>query len=111
MTSASPTVLLVETLVGRGYQVSLYDEAVKPDQLIGANKAFLERELPHIASLMRSSIDEVLSEARVVAVMNRSQAFRHVAQRLHPEQILIDFVGVGRKNGAQHNCHYEGICW
>lgn len=106
----SPTVLLVETLVGRGYQVNIYDETVKPDQLIGANKAFLERELPHIATLMRPTIAEVLQEADVLAVMNRSQAFRNLSHHLRPEQILIDFTGANKAHRAT-NGSYEGICW
>src|SRR5436309_6873872 len=59
----SPVVALVETLVGRGYQVCIYDDKVDPSRLVGANRLFLERELPHIASLMRPSIDDVTSEA------------------------------------------------
>jgi GDP-mannose 6-dehydrogenase len=83
---------------------------VKPDKLIGANKAFLERELPHIASLMRSSLDEVLQEAEVIVVTNRSQAFRNLRQLVRPQQILIDFAGISRKNGKTQGS-YEGICW
>ena len=52
----SPTVALVETLLGRGYEVVIYDEYVDPAKIIGANRIFLERELPHIASLMRPSV-------------------------------------------------------
>ena len=59
----SPAISLIETLVGRGYQVSVYDHVVEPAKLIGANRAFLERELPHIASLMRSSLEAVVKDA------------------------------------------------
>lgn len=72
----SPIVTLIETLIGRGYQVQVYDETVRPERLIGANKAFLERELPHIASIMRSSIDEVLQEVEVVVIANASRTLR-----------------------------------
>jgi GDP-mannose 6-dehydrogenase len=89
----SPVVSLVEALLGRGYQVSIYDDLVEPARLTGANKSFLEREIPHIAALMRSSIEAVISEAEVVVVANRTGAFREVCQTMRPEQALIDLVG------------------
>ena len=90
----SPVVSLVETLVGRGYQVSIYDDLVEPAKLTGANKSFLEREIPHIAALMRPSIEAVINEADVVVVANRTRAFRDAYHTMRPEQDLIDLVGV-----------------
>jgi GDP-mannose 6-dehydrogenase len=108
----SPIVPLVETLVGRGYQVSVYDEIVEPEKLIGANKAFLERELPHIASLMRRSIDEVVDQAEVVVVANSSRNFRQVSHMMRKDQVMIDLVGVARNNrNGQIGGTYDGICW
>jgi GDP-mannose 6-dehydrogenase len=106
----SPIVPLVETLVGRGYQVSIYDEKVEPDRLLGANKSFLERELPHIASLMSSSIDEVVAQSEVVVVANNTAAFRQVLQLIREDQVLIDLVGIVRHDGDIRG-EYEGICW
>ena len=90
----SPSVPLVETLVGRGYQVRVYDEQVKPERLIGANKIYLNRELPHIASLMCSSVEEVVAMAEVVVIANGTAAFCRVPGLLRPDQILIDLVGL-----------------
>ncbi|MDP8924337.1 MAG: nucleotide sugar dehydrogenase [Chloroflexota bacterium] len=106
----SPVVPLVETLVGRGYEVKVYDEKVVPDKLIGANRSFLERELPHIASLMRSSIDDVVAEAEVVVVANGSPAFRQVPRLMREDQVLVDLAGAARVNGEMRG-GYEGICW
>jgi GDP-mannose 6-dehydrogenase len=106
----SPVVPLVETLVGRGYQVSVYDEQVKVGSLIGANKSFLEQESPHIASLMCSSIEEVLSQAEVIVVTNGSRSFHQVPYLMREDQVLIDLVGIARDNGDIRS-GYEGICW
>jgi GDP-mannose 6-dehydrogenase len=106
----SPNVALVETLVGRGYEVSVYDEHVDPERLVGENRASLERELPHIAALMRSSIDDVLAEADVVVVANGSPAFRDVPGLLREGQLLVDLVGVAKTNGRGPE-GYDGICW
>lgn len=90
----SPAVPLVETLAGRGYQVAVFDERVDPARLIGANKSFLERELPHIASMMRPTLDDALAEAEVVVIANGSPTFRQVASLLQDGQVLIDLVGI-----------------
>jgi GDP-mannose 6-dehydrogenase len=95
----SPVIAMVETLVGRGYQVCVYDDNVEPTRLIGANRSFLERELPHIASLMRPSIEAVTSEADVIVVTNSSPAFCEVGSSLRDEQILIDLAGTAGVNG------------
>ena len=105
----SPVVTLVETLVGRGYEVCVFDDTVDPNRLVGANRLFLERELPHIASLMRPSIDDVVSEAEVVVVANSSSAFRHVGNAIREDQMLIDLAGIARNH--HQAARYEGINW
>ncbi len=105
----SPAVVLIETLVGRGYDVSIFDDDVDPERLIGANRVAFERELPHIAALMRSSIDHVLAESDIVVVTKASPKFRDVGRLLRPDQKLVDLVGV-RTNGLGAAV-YEGICW
>jgi GDP-mannose 6-dehydrogenase len=93
----SPVVPLVETLVGRGYRVGVYDEVVDPARLVGANKSFLERELPH-------------APAEVVVIANGSPAFRRVPQLVRKDQVLIDLAGIS--NGHRRiRGSYEGICW
>lgn len=106
----SPVIALIETLVGRGYQVRVYDEHVVPERLIGANKSFLERELPHIASLMCTSVSDLVSQVGVVVIVNDSPAFRQVLQMLDVDQILIDLVGIGKHSGERRGS-YESICW
>ena len=106
----SSVVPLIETLVGRGFKVSVFDETVEIPRLIGANLTYIEGELPHIATLMRSTIDEVLDGADVVVVANGGKAFRDVATRIRPEQVLIDLVGAAKVNGNFRG-EYEGICW
>jgi GDP-mannose 6-dehydrogenase len=106
----SPAIKLVETLVGRGYEVVIYDENVDPTKLVGANRAFLERELPHIACLMRTSIEKVIEEAQVIVIANGSSNFRILPRMMHDGQVLIDLVGIA-KNGEKTKGTYEGICW
>lgn len=106
----SPTITLVETLVGRGYEVLIYDEIVDPEKLIGVNRAFLERALPHVASLIRCSLEEVIQDVEVVVIANGSPSFREVPQILRPDQVLIDLVGIAKNHHVMGES-YEGICW
>ena len=78
--------------------------------MFGANKAFLERQLPHIAAHMRASVEEVLEQAEVIVVANGSLAFRQVPGLLREDQVLVDLVGVGRANGHTKGA-YDGIAW
>jgi GDP-mannose 6-dehydrogenase len=103
----SPSVPLIETLIGRGYQVVVYDENVEPDRLIGANRVFLERELPHIASIMRPSIQQVLEESDVIVIANGSKSFREVPDLARPEQAVIDLAGVTYGSGRVRLHEYQ----
>ena len=106
----SPVVSMVETLIGKGYEVSIYDDVVKPEMLHGANRAFYERRLSHIAAIICPSIEEVMQEAEVLVVTNGSPTFQDLPHKLLPHQTLIDLAGVINKNGTLRG-NYEGICW
>lgn len=106
----SPVVSLVERLIGKGYSLRIHDDRVELGRLIGTNKAFLEREIPHIASLLCSSLEELLEWAEVVVVAHGGAAFRRVPPLIRENQTLIDLVGVARDDGDVGGA-YEGICW
>ena len=105
----SPMVTLVETLIGKGIKVSIYDRDVSLARLFGANKEYIEREIPHISQLMRESVGEVLEDAEVLVVGNKSEEFRQVGSELRGDQVLIDLVRLfeGKVTGGP----YQGICW
>jgi GDP-mannose 6-dehydrogenase len=105
----SPMVALIETLIGKGMQLAIYDRDVSLARLFGANKEYIEREIPHISQLMRASVEEVLEHAEVLIVGNKAEEFRDIAGRLRAEQTLIDLVRLieDRTTGDS----YQGICW
>jgi GDP-mannose 6-dehydrogenase len=106
----SPMVELIETLVGKGYEVKVYDKNVLLARLQGANRAYIEREIPHIASLMCNSLEEVLSASEVIVIGNKASEFRQVSQQAREDQVVIDLVRVVQ-DVEQRNARYEGICW
>lgn len=106
----SPMIALIETLVGRGYEVGVYDPKVDPALLIGANRAFLERELPHIASLMHQDVGALVEKHEVVVIGHDDDDIDHVLTLTGPNHVVIDLAGVGRR-GNRGNGGYQGIGW
>jgi GDP-mannose 6-dehydrogenase len=105
----SAAVPLVETLVGRGYNVCVFDPDVRLEHLVGRNKQFLERELPHIASLMRDCVEEVVAQSEVVVLTNAHRQYRTAHKLMRDGQILIDLVGLPHDETMAAS--YQGICW
>jgi GDP-mannose 6-dehydrogenase len=104
----SPMVTLIETLLGKGLELVIYDRDVSLARLFGSNKAYIEEEIPHIAKLMRGSIDEVLEAANTIVIGNRSEEFRQIDSRLRPGQTVIDLVRLFDRTSGDG---YQGICW
>ena len=104
----SPMVTLIETLLGKGLELVIYDRDVSLARLFGSNKEYIEHEIPHIARLMRSSIDEVLNDADTIVIGNKSEEFRQIETRLRPDQTVIDLVRLFDKPSGDG---YQGICW
>jgi GDP-mannose 6-dehydrogenase len=106
----SPMVTLIEMLIGKGYQVAVYDGSVSLAQLHGANRAYIEREVPHIASLMRASAGEVMDGSEVIVIGNRAAELAAALAQVRADQVVIDLVRiVPAPNGLA--AQYEGICW
>ena len=105
----SPMVTLIETLIGKGYELAIYDRDVSLARLVGANKEYIEREIPHISKLMRDSVDGVLNDSDVIIIGNQASEFRSVAERLRDDQQLIDLVHLF--DGRTSSENYQGICW
>ncbi|HEX3187388.1 MAG TPA: UDP-glucose/GDP-mannose dehydrogenase family protein [Pyrinomonadaceae bacterium] len=105
----SPMVTLIETLIGKGFELALYDRDVSLARLVGANKEYIEREIPHISKLMRAGVDGVLSDSDVIIIGNQAEEFRGVVERLRKDQQLIDLVHLF--DGRTSSENYQGICW
>lgn len=103
----SPVVELIERLIGKGYQVRVYDRNVSLASLQGANRAYIEKEIPHIASLMATSIEDVVASCDVLVVGNRSPDFAESLQKT--SKVVIDLVRVFEE--PPDSGTYQGICW
>src|SRR5436309_3357974 len=105
----SPMVALIETLIGKGMKLSIYDRDVELARLFGANKEYIEREIPHISSLMRSDLYEVIEQAEVIIIGKKEDEFSALAERLTNGRIVIDLVRLF--DVQDQRPQYQGICW
>lgn len=104
----SPMVALIETLIGKGLQLAIYDRDVSLARLFGANKEFIESGIPHISQLMRASVAEVVESADVIIIGNKAEEFRQIESERRADQVVIDLVRLFDKTSDET---YQGICW
>jgi GDP-mannose 6-dehydrogenase len=100
---------LTERLIGKGFDLRVYDKNVQLAALHGANKDYILNKIPHISRLMVPTIDEVLSHAQTIVIGNGSPEFADVPRRVADGQTIIDFVRVCDSRTILGV--YEGICW
>lgn len=105
----SPLIEVIESLVGKGYDLRICDKNVKMASLVGANRDFILNRIPHISKLMVESVDEVLDHAQTIVIGTNDPDFRNVLGRLREDQVVVDFVRI--VDGRKGNGNYDGICW
>jgi len=105
----SPMVELTERLIGKGYDLRVYDSNVRMASIHGANRDYILNHIPHISKLMVASMDEVLDHAGTVVIGNGSPEFREVPKLLRESQQIVDLVRISDIQSVEGV--YDGICW
>lgn len=105
----SPMVAMVETLIGKGIRLFIYDKDVELARLVGANKQYIEREIPHISSLMVSDLEQVIDNSEAVVIGKKAAEFSDLNRKINSDQIVIDLAGIMKDCVGIKN--YHGICW
>ncbi|TDJ49737.1 MAG: UDP-glucose/GDP-mannose dehydrogenase family protein [Gemmatimonadetes bacterium] len=104
----SPLVRLAERLLGKGYELKVFDRNVSLSRLMGANKSYLEQTIPHISQLLVPEVEDVLRHAKTLVVGNHDSEFAHLVADLDKECTVIDFIRLDEPPAATG---YDGICW
>jgi GDP-mannose 6-dehydrogenase len=105
----SPLVEVIERLLGKGYDLRLYDRNVKLASLVGANRDYILNRIPHISRLMVESINDVLSFADTIVIGNGDNEFRDVPKHIRERQVIVDLVRISNSRSVVGK--YDGICW
>ncbi|MEO1082252.1 MAG: UDP-glucose/GDP-mannose dehydrogenase family protein [Pseudomonadota bacterium] len=105
----SPIVELTERLIGKGYDVRLYDRNVNLAKLFGANRDYILNAIPHISGLMTDSLEEALEHAETIVIGNGAEEFAGVLDGLKDGQVIVDLARIGAHRSEEGR--YDGICW
>ncbi len=104
----SPIVDVIEYLIGKGYELKLYDKNVNLAALTGANRDYILNHIPHISKLMVENLDEVMNFADTIVIGNNAEEFKLVPGRLRTGQAVVDLVRITKEMSSGQ---YDGICW
>ena len=107
----SPSVEFAEQLIGKGYELSIYDHEVNISKLYGSNRQYLESVLPHINTLMSQSLEGTVKSSDVIVIAKtlRQEEHKKLTQLLQPNHLIIDLVRIDEFNNIGSD--YLGICW
>lgn len=105
----SPAVPLVEALIGRGYEVRIYDEQIQADKLIGANRDYVLTRLPHLVDLLVTTPEEAVQDVDLILVAQSNRRFAYALQLVEEGQKVLDLAGVAREFTTSGM--YEGLTW
>ncbi|MDE5983024.1 MAG: GDP-mannose dehydrogenase, partial [Duncaniella sp.] len=104
----SPIVDVVETLLGKGFNINIYDKNVKVSELTGTNRDFIMAKIPHLQHFISDNLDNVAEVSDVLVVTNNEPEFRDILTR-YPGKIIVDLVRAWKD--VDYNGIYEGLSW
>lgn len=104
----SPIVDVAEALLGKGYEIHIYDKNVRVSQLTGTNADFIAAKLPHLHDIITDDLDAVCSECDVLVITNKEKEFSDVSAK-YPHKAIVDLVRQFKEIDYEGN--YEGISW
>lgn len=105
----SPALELAERLLGKGFDVKIHDEHVNLSRLIGANREYVLRALPHVARHLSDDYETVIADADIIVVTQNNPTYAHAVADARPGQTVLDLSGVARPAGDAQN--YVGLTW
>ncbi|SDN59600.1 GDP-mannose 6-dehydrogenase [Paenibacillus sp. yr247] len=105
----SPVVKLLERLIGKGYEIKIYDQNVLASQLMGTNKQYIESTVPHLARLLASDLQEVKEFADLIVVTQKTKEYYSLVTDILPFKPVIDLVRIS--DTIPDSSYYKGLLW
>ncbi len=104
----SPIVDVVESLLGKGFEIRIYDKNVKVSELTGTNKDFIMAKIPHLQHFVSDDLEAVCRESDVLVVTNKEKEFAGLLAR-YPNKTVVDLVRQWKE--VDYAGRYEGLSW
>ncbi|MDJ0645805.1 MAG: nucleotide sugar dehydrogenase [Flavobacteriaceae bacterium] len=103
----SPAVELTESLMGKGYDLSIFDENVNLTKISGTNKDYIDKHIPHLSDLITDDLNKVVEKSEVLVITQNNPKFQEIAER-YEDKFIIDLVRIQESYSTEN---VEGICW
>lgn len=103
----SPIVEVTESLLGKGYEICIFDEKVNLSNITGTNKHYIDTRIPHLANLLKSDLREVVESSELLVISQNDERFRDLIDE-YPDKQFVDLVRVVNE---PRNHNYEGLGW
>jgi len=107
---SSPIIDILEKLLGKGYEIRIYDKNVEVSKLVGANREFIMQRIPFISRFIQGDAAEVVMNSDLIVVVNKEAGFAKILEALPSETIVFDLVNIDFRGKAER-ANYSGIAW
>jgi GDP-mannose 6-dehydrogenase len=104
----SPAVAVIETLLGKGCDIMIYDMNIHLSMLTGTNKEYIDQHIPHLATLLTDDAQKLIEECEVIVINTKEPEFLNLIHKIQ-DKVIIDFVRLDETLIA--NEKYVGINW
>lgn len=104
----SPSVIVIETLIGKGFNISIYDHKVSYSKLTGRNKEFIDMHIPHLSKLLVNSLSDLVNESDLIIISNKDKQYIEELMNLE-DKMIVDLANLSQELGKKEN--YYGINW
>ena len=106
----SPLVMVAKRLLGEGCELRIFDPEVHLSRLLGANRSYIDANIPHLGSLLCPDLAAMVDPSDVILVGLQQPALDAALQaQLRPDHYVIDLVNLPNRDMLR--CQYEGACW
>lgn len=106
----SPIVELIEKLIGKGFSIKIFDQEVSMAKIFGSNKKYIETTIPHISSLIETSLKKVIEDSEVILIGKADKNYKDALTKVSNNPHIFDLVKLFTKE-EEPKLNYEGICW
>ncbi len=107
---SSPIVDILEKLLGKGFDIKVYDQSVNLAKLIGGNRDFIMQRIPFISRFLADDMGEVVSHSDVLVIVNNEAGFKEILNKVPHDKIILDLVNLDFRGRKKHRL-YHGVSW
>ncbi len=106
----SPIIDIIEQLLGKGFNIKIYDKNVHFSQLVGANKEYILKKIPFISKFVTDDANKIIDDSDVIVVVNKDEIFCDLLNKVPVDKIIFDLVNIDFKDKEKRK-NYVGIAW